>query len=121
MTGAPKIRSMQIIDQMEAGPRGVYSGALGYFSLSSAADLSMVIRTLIVSTETGSISYGVGGALLAMSDPAVEFEETAVKATPLLRLFEESFPDRQPVTATAYWDGSRSGKEDQGRIERASD
>jgi len=93
MTGAPKIRTMQIIDELEQGPRGVYSGALGYFSLSGAADLSIVIRTLVVTPE--EVEFGVGGAIIALSDPLAELEETAVKATSMLRLLNQSFPDRQ--------------------------
>jgi para-aminobenzoate synthetase len=92
MTGAPKIRTMQIIDGLEAGPRGVYSGALGYFSLSGTADFSIVIRTLVVDRD--KVSFGVGGAVIALSDPAEEFEETAVKATALLRLAGVEFPGR---------------------------
>ncbi|MDQ2588215.1 aminodeoxychorismate synthase component I [Saccharothrix yanglingensis] len=92
MTGAPKIRTMQIIDGLEAGARGVYSGALGYFSLSGTADFSIVIRTLVVDRD--KVSFGVGGAVIALSDPAEEFEETAVKATALLRLLGTGFPDR---------------------------
>ncbi|WP_309114548.1 aminodeoxychorismate synthase component I [Saccharothrix sp.] len=92
MTGAPKIRTMQIIDGLEAGPRGVYSGALGYFSLSGTADFSIVIRTLVVDRD--KVSFGVGGAVIALSDPAEEFEETAVKATALLRLLGTAFPGR---------------------------
>lgn len=92
MTGAPKLRTMEIIDDLEAGPRGIYSGALGYFSLSGALDLSMVIRTLVITA--GGFSYGVGGAITALSDPSAEFEETAVKAEPLLRLLGAQFPGR---------------------------
>jgi para-aminobenzoate synthetase len=92
MTGAPKIRTMELLDELEAGPRGVYSGAIGYFSLSGAVDLSIVIRTLVV--RPGSASVGVGGAVIAGSDPAAEFEETAVKATPMLDLLGVEFPGR---------------------------
>ncbi len=91
MTGAPKLRTMEIIDRLEDGPRGVYSGALGYFSLDGAADLSIVIRTLVV--EPDRVSYGVGGAIIALSTPDAEFAETAVKATPLLRLVNQEFPE----------------------------
>jgi para-aminobenzoate synthetase len=78
MTGAPKIRTMQIIDRLEEGPRGFYSGALGWFGLSGAADLSIVIRTLVV-TEN-QVGFGVGGAIVALSDAEDEFEETVVKS-----------------------------------------
>ena len=69
---------MQIISELEGTWRGPYSGAFGYLSLNGAADFSMVIRTL-VNTEAGA-SYGVGGAILHLSDPAEEWEETRVKA-----------------------------------------
>jgi aminodeoxychorismate synthase component I len=91
MTGAPKIRTMEIIDSLEAGPRGVYSGALGYFSLSGDVDLSIVIRTLVV--RPGSASFGVGGAIIDPSDPGAEFEETVVKATAMLNVLGAEFPD----------------------------
>ncbi|MDX3663103.1 aminodeoxychorismate synthase component I [Streptomyces sp. ID05-26A] len=101
MTGAPKVRTMEIIDQLENGPRGIYSGAIGYFSLSGAVDLSIAIRTLVATP--GRVGYGVGGAIVALSDPAAEFEETAVKATPLLSLLDARFPERE--TAKAASDG----------------
>lgn len=82
MTGAPKIRTMEIIDRLEQGPRGVYSGALGWFGLSGAADLNIVIRTLVASG--GRVTFGVGGAVVALSDPAAEFEETVVKSRTML-------------------------------------
>jgi para-aminobenzoate synthetase len=91
MTGAPKLRTMQIIDRLEDGPRGFYSGALGWFGLSGAADLSIVIRTL--TATKGSVSFGVGGAVVALSDAEEEFEETVVKSramvTALLATAEE--------------------------------
>ncbi|GAA4635987.1 hypothetical protein GCM10023196_083860 [Actinoallomurus vinaceus] len=78
MTGAPKLRTMEIIDRLEEGPRGVYSGVLGWFSLSGAVDLGMVIRTIVITPEM--VGFGVGGAIVAASDPAAEFEETLVKS-----------------------------------------
>ena len=93
MTGAPKLRTMEIIDALESAPRGIYSGALGYFALSGAADFAMTIRTLVVEPER--VSFGVGGAIIALSDPDAELEETAVKATPFLRLLGQDFPGRR--------------------------
>ncbi|GAB3988194.1 hypothetical protein GCM10029978_109940 [Actinoallomurus acanthiterrae] len=78
MTGAPKLRTMEIIDRLEEGPRGVYSGVLGWFSLNGAADLGMVIRTIVITPE--AVGFGAGGAIVAASDPAAEFEETLVKS-----------------------------------------
>ncbi len=82
MTGAPKKRTMELVDTLEAGPRGVYSGALGWFALGGAADLSIVIRTIIV-TEHGA-SFGAGGAIVALSDPHEELREVRLKARALV-------------------------------------
>ncbi|MGL5859394.1 MAG: aminodeoxychorismate synthase component I [Angustibacter sp.] len=78
MTGAPKLRTMEIIDRLEDGPRGVYSGSIGWFGLSGAVDLNIVIRTLVVTEDT--VRFGVGGAIIALSDAEEEFAETAVKS-----------------------------------------
>ncbi|MGI5467382.1 aminodeoxychorismate synthase component I [Streptomyces sp. CA-132043] len=91
MTGAPKIRTMEIIDRLEGGPRGIYSGALGYFSLNGAADFAIPIRTVVATPQ--NVSFGIGGAITALSDAAEEFEETQVKARAMLMAIAAS---RQP-------------------------
>ncbi|WNZ13655.1 aminodeoxychorismate synthase component I [Streptomyces sp. 11x1] len=104
MTGAPKERTMRIIDDLEGGARGVYSGAIGYFSLLGTADLSIVIRTAVVTPDR--VRYGIGGAITALSDPEAEFEETAVKAAPLLALIGGEFPGRRPALTEAGLTGT---------------
>ncbi|MEE6165020.1 MULTISPECIES: aminodeoxychorismate synthase component I [unclassified Mycolicibacterium] len=94
MTGAPKVRTMEIIDRLEQGPRGVYSGALGWFSLSGASDLSIVIRTLVV--NDGRVSFGVGGAIVALSDPAGEFDETVVKSRAMMTALAAAHGQENP-------------------------
>lgn len=86
MTGAPKESTMEILSRLEGAPRGLYSGAFGYLGADGSLGLSMTIRTIVARGR--DIGYGVGGAILAASDPAAEWEEILVKAQPLLRLVD---------------------------------
>ena len=78
MTGAPKPSTMQIIEGLEGRARGVYSGALGFVSVDGSANLSIVIRTLVVHDE-GTVTLAAGGAIVADSDPTAEYEEMLTK------------------------------------------
>jgi para-aminobenzoate synthetase len=79
MTGAPKLRTMELLEAREGRPRGVFSGAIGYLGWDGAMDLGMVIRTLIA--KDGGFRIGCGGAILAESDPEAEFAEAMLKAS----------------------------------------
>lgn len=78
MTGAPKIKAMELCSQLEWCQRGVYSGAIGWFGGDGSVDLSVVIRTLIV--DGNRFEFQVGGAIVLDSDPVAEWQETLVKA-----------------------------------------
>ena len=109
MTGAPKLRTMGIIDDIEREARGVYSGGLGYFGLDGSVDLSIVIRTIVI--RPGATTIGAGGAIVMQSDPEEEFDEILLKARAPMRAIAktvtgEDSPDAwnvelEPSTAVA--------------------
>ena len=82
MTGAPKKRTVALLESLEASPRGVYSGVLGYLSLGGAARLSVVIRTIVINGM--HLSLGAGGAITALSDPEAELAEATLKSQGVL-------------------------------------
>ena len=80
MTGAPKISAMQIIEELEETKRGLYSGAIGYFTPTGDFDFNVVIRSILYNTEEKYISFSVGSAITALSEPEKEYEECLLKA-----------------------------------------
>lgn len=83
MTGAPKLAAMRILSELENGPRGIYSGAFGWFGLDGACELAMVIRSIVIDDSGASI--GTGGGITIDSDPQAELEEMHLKSQPALR------------------------------------
>ncbi|MET0525324.1 MAG: anthranilate synthase component I family protein [Nocardioides sp.] len=87
MTGAPKLRTMEIIEEVEDGPRGPYAGAFGWVSGNGCADLGVVIRSL-TTTGDGRYTLGTGGGITVQSDASEEYAESRWKAERLLRALE---------------------------------
>lgn len=85
MTGAPKIKAMELIEKYESTKRGLYSGAIGYFKPNGDFDFNVVIRTLLYNEKNKNLSGMVGGAITSKSDPQQEFEETKLKAEALIK------------------------------------
>ena len=88
MTGAPKISAMKIIEDLEETKRGLYSGAVGYFSPENDFDFNVVIRSILYNKTKKYISYSVGGAITSKSDPLKEYEECLVKAKAMRTVLE---------------------------------
>ncbi len=88
MTGAPKIRAMQIIEELEETKRGLYSGAVGYFSPDGDFDFNVIIRSILYNAEDQYISYSVGSAITAKSNPDKEYAECLLKAKAMREVLE---------------------------------
>lgn len=85
MTGAPKVRAMQLIEQYEKTKRGIYSGAIGYIMPNGDFDLSVVIRTILYNQKEKYLSFMVGSAITDKSNPEKEYEECLVKANAMIQ------------------------------------
>ena len=97
MTGAPKLRTMGIIDEIEKEARGAYSGAIGYFGLDGSVDLSIVIRTIVM--RPGATTIGAGGAIVMQSDPEEEFDEILLKARAPMSAIAQAVTDDDTAQA----------------------
>ncbi len=86
LSGAPKVRAMEIIDEMEPARREIYGGAVGYFSFSGNMDMAIAIRTLVV--KDGKVHLQAGAGIVADSDPAAEYLETVSKAMAVVKAIE---------------------------------
>lgn len=86
LSGAPKVRAMEIIDELEPSRREIYGGAVGYFSFSGNMDLAIAIRTLVI--KDGRIHLQAGAGIVADSDPATEYQETVNKAMAVMKALE---------------------------------
>lgn len=88
MTGAPKIRAMQLIDELEVSRRGVYSGAIGYINPDGDFDFNVVIRSLLYDAQSRYASFSVGSAITCDADPMQEWDECLLKARAIREVLE---------------------------------
>ena len=88
VSGAPKVRAMEIIDELESEKRGVYAGCIGYFGANGDMDTCIALRTAVV--KDGTMYVQAGGGIVADSDPEAEFQESRNKARALIRAMEEA-------------------------------
>jgi para-aminobenzoate synthetase component 1 len=86
MTGAPKISAMEIIEEVEETKRSLYSGSIGYFTPTGDFDFNVVIRSILYNRKANYVSYSVGSAITALSDPEKEYEECLLKAKAMLEV-----------------------------------
>jgi para-aminobenzoate synthetase component 1 len=91
MTGAPKIRAMELIDELEVSRRGVYSGTIGFITPDGDFDFNVVIRTLLYDSQSQYASFSVGSAITYDADPEQEWEECLLKARAIREVLEQSF------------------------------
>ena len=89
MTGAPKVRAMELIDELEGCKRGVYSGSVGYFQPNGDFSLNVVIRSLLYNAASERISMHVGGAITSLSVPEKEYQECLLKAEAMLKTLQK--------------------------------
>lgn len=90
MTGAPKISAMKIIEELEETKRGLYSGAVGYFTPNGDFDFNVVIRSILYNQENQYISFSVGSAITSLSVPENEYEECLLKANAMLNVLNSN-------------------------------
>jgi len=86
ITGAPKVRAMEIIEELETSKRGIYTGSIGYIGFDGYAELNIAIRTIVI--KNGTAYFNVGGGIVADSDPEKEYEETLAKGKKIAEALE---------------------------------
>ncbi len=99
VTGAPKIRAMEIIRELEAEPRGIYTGSIGYISPNGHSQFNVAIRTLQIDRNTGKTAMGIGSGIVADSNPKQEYEECLLKS-----YFLKNRPANFSLIETMLWE-----------------
>ncbi|MGB2128929.1 MAG: anthranilate synthase component I family protein [Flavicella sp.] len=91
MTGAPKVSAMEIIEELEETKRGLYSGAIGYITKEGDFDFNVVIRSILYNATQQYLSFSVGSAITAMSDPEKEYDECLLKAKAMRKVLTKTY------------------------------